>query len=305
MGHDVIGIGYAGVDQLCQLPVFPRPGSKNPVTSYLRQGGGQTATAMTALARWGQNVAAVCAVGDDDLGRDAIDELAADGVDTAHMVVRAGHSTQTSMIFVEQDSGERTIVYHRDLAINLQPGDLDLELLEHTRCLFLDGHEELGLVAARRAQELGVCVVLDAERLLPLTEQLLPLCDVVLCGNDFPGQLTGEPIPERQLQAMAARGIAIVGMTQGDQGCLALSEGTLTHRPAFRTDVVDTTGAGDVFHAGFTYAHLSGHPLPECLDFANAAAALKCTAPGGRTGIPHDPQRIWDLVTHGERHQRP
>ncbi len=301
MGHDVIGIGYAGVDQLCQLPSFPRPGTKNPVTRYLRQGGGQTATAMTALARWGLRVAAVCAVGDDDLGRGAVAELAADGVDTAHMVTRGGRSTQTSMIFVEQGSGERTIVYHRDLAINLQPGDLDLGLLEGCRCLFLDGHEELGLAAARRARELGVCVVLDAERLLPLSERLLPLCDVVLCSATFPGEFTGEPTHERQLESLAAHGAAIVGMTLGERGSLALSGGTLVHRPAFRTQVVDTTGAGDVFHAGFTHAHLAGHPLEASLDFASAAAAIKCTAPGGRTGIPADPATVWDLVERGER----
>ena len=56
--------------------------------------------------------------------------------------------------------------------------------------------------------------------------------------------------------------------------------------PAFKVNVVDTTGAGDVFHGAFDYAYLQGWDVKKCARFASGASAIKCTRPGGRAGIP-------------------
>jgi sulfofructose kinase len=295
-GFDVVGLGYAAVDLLCRVAAHPQPGTKQAMTGFERQGGGQTATALAALGRWGRRVAAVCAVGDDPEGRFAIDELERDGVDTRWMVERAGVPSLVSVILVDGRSGERTIVHHRDPRLDLQPGELDHSLLDGARCLYLDGHEPAGIEAARAARDRGAVVVLDSERILPPTRELLPLCDVVLCNEQFPREFTGEADPATALRAIARLGPATVGMTRGERGALAVRDGALVARPAFDCPVVDTTGAGDVFHAGFVHALLDDHPLEACLDFASAAAALKCGAPGGRAGIPGDPGEVWALV---------
>jgi len=298
---DVIGLGYAAVDLLCRVAAHPAPGTKQAMTGFERQGGGQTATALAALGRWGRRVAAVCAVGDDPEGRFAVGELARDGVDTRWMVERPGVPSLLSVILVDEASGERTIVHRRDPRLDLQPGELDPTLLDGARCLFLDGHEPACVEAARLARERGVPVVLDSERILPPTRALLPLCDVVLCNAQFPAEFTGESEPAAALRALARLGPRIVGLTRGARGSLALADGELVARAAFDCPVVDTTGAGDVFHAGFVHALLDGRSVGDCLDFASAAAALKCGSPGGRAGIPRDPDAVWTLVGEGTR----
>ncbi len=85
---------------------------------------------------------------------------------------------------------------------------------------------------------------------------------------------------------MRAAGPAVAGVTLGRGGFAALDDSGLTARGGFRVPVVDTTGCGDVFHAAYLFGLLEGWPLAERLDFANAAAALKCRELGGRAGIP-------------------
>jgi sulfofructose kinase len=77
-----------------------------------------------------------------------------------------------------------------------------------------------------------------------------------------------------------------VATTHGRAGCLALVDGRLEHVPAFAVPVLDTTGAGDVFHAGYAFARAKGHPWLACLEFGAATAALKCRDWGGRRGLP-------------------
>jgi len=298
---DVVGIGYAGVDHLCQVPHFPVRGRKMLMSRFLQQGGGQTGTAMVALSRWGLRVAAVVAVGDDGLGRLALQGLRDEGVDVSAAVVREGVPTQTAFIMAEEEGGERTIVYLRDPGLNLGAGDVDLSIIERARCLFIDGHEEISLYAARYAREVGVPVVLDCERRRPFTEQLLRLSTVVLCDTRFPRKFTGLSDLRSQLMSLSGYDMDVLGMTLGDRGAVLLDGDRLQHSPSFDLPAVDSTGAGDLFHAGFTYAWLQRRPLPDCLEFACAAAAIKCTALGGRSGIPATPEEVWELVGDGAR----
>ena len=246
-------------------------------------------------------VAAVCAVGDDDLGRLAVAGLDEEGVDVSRCVVREGVPTQTAFIMAEEDGGERSIVYLRDPRLDLVEGDVDLSILERTRCLFIDGHEELSLVAARRARKIGVPVVFDCERIRPFTEELLGLCTVVLCDTKFPGEFTGLADIRSQLLSLSGYDMDVLGMTLGDRGAVLLDGYQLFHCPAFDLPAVDSTGAGDLFHAGFTFAWLNRRSLADCLEFGSAAAAIKCTALGGRTAIPRDAEVVWELVRSGLR----
>jgi sulfofructose kinase len=96
----------------------------------------------------------------------------------------------------------------------------------------------------------------------------------------------------------------LAAATLGPEGVLAFDGKRLLHAPAFCVPVVDTTGAGDIFHAGFIYALLQDWPLDRQLEFACAAAALNCTAVGARGGIqPLDD--IANLIASGTRHPTP
>ena len=129
--------------------------------------------------------------------------------------------------------------------------------------------------------------------------------DYLIVSRDIPGRLTGEPDLEMALRQMQRRyGCRLTAATLGDNGVLAWDGKQSQHSPAFDVPVVDTTGAGDIFHAGFIYGLLQNWPLERQLDFACAAAALNCTAAGARGGI-QPVEAIEELMATGIRRHTP
>jgi ribokinase len=136
-------------------------------------------------------------------------------------------------------------------------------------------------------REAGGLVMLDAERVKDGTLDLLPLCDVQIVSEQFGRQATGEDDPAQAARALHARYGNLAVVTAGERGSWCVGWGEAFHTPAFRVNVVDTTGAGDVFHGGFLYGLLKDWPLRHVARFASAMAALKCRSAGGRAGIPY------------------
>jgi sugar/nucleoside kinase (ribokinase family) len=128
--------------------------------------------------------------------------------------------------------------------------------------------------------------VLDTDTPAPGIDELLRLTDVLIVAAEFPSRLTGIGELRAAVRAAAKRGPWFVGVTLGPGGALAMVHGELHYVPALRVPVVDSTGAGDIFHAGCIYGLLRGWPARDTLRFAAAAAALKCEKLGGRPGIP-------------------
>src|SRR5690606_19712282 len=101
-----------------------------------------------------------------------------------------------------------------------------------------------------------------------------------------PAQLTGLSSLEQSLPALHERhGLRVAGATLGADGVVAWDGRRLHRVAAYRVATVDTTGAGDVFHAGLLFGLLQGCPLERQLDFVCAAAALNCTAVGAQGGL--------------------
>jgi sulfofructose kinase len=97
-------------------------------------------------------------------------------------------------------------------------------------------------------------------------------------------------------------GSRVAAATLGEDGVLAWDGERFHYCPAFEITAFDTTGAGDIFHAGFAYALVQGWNLPQALELSCAAAGLACTAPGARGGIA-PMQRIEELIRKGHRRQ--
>jgi len=285
---DVVGIGLNAIDYLVSLPRYPVPGEKLRMTGFSRQGGGQVATALVALARWGLRTQYVGNVGDDEHGRLSLSLLRAEGIDLEHARIVAGASSQFAIILVEDGSGERTILWDRDARIRVRPGDLPVAEIRRARAVLLDGHDvAASIAAAGEARGAGVPVVLDAEKIQEGTFDLLALCDHVVASRAF-----AETLHPRSGAGEAARrifdrfGPRTATVTAGENGAVGYDGRQVVCAPALRMVVADTTGAGDIFHAGFLHALLAGKPFREILDFANAAAGLSCRKVGGRAAIP-------------------
>jgi ribokinase len=284
---DVVGIGCSAVDYLGIVPKFPEPDVKMQMLDLTQQGGGLAATAMVTVSRLGARAAYVGKIGDDAFGRFIIGELEKEGVSAEHCVIERGGSARFAFIVVDREKGTRTILWSQKGVSALTERELDRVSVLSTRVLLVDEHEpEASLAAAASARKAGIRVVLDAERVSPVTRRLVKLADTVIVPAHFAFELTGEREVERAGDRMRRELGGTVVLTAGVKGSFYTDGAERFHQPAFDVDVVDTTGAGDVFHGAFAFALLHDWTARERAEFASAVAALKCRKLGGRAGIP-------------------
>jgi sugar/nucleoside kinase (ribokinase family) len=129
-------------------------------------------------------------------------------------------------------------------------------------------------------------VVADLDEIYPGVDALIEKIDYLVVSRDFPGRLTGESNLKTALREIQTRyGCVLTAATLGPDGVLAWDGERFHYAPAYRVSVVDTTGAGDIFHAGFLFGLMQGWDLERQLDFSCAAAALNCMHEGARGGI--------------------
>jgi sulfofructose kinase len=299
---DLVGVGLNATDTVIPLSTYPARGSKTEYTTVSTLPGGQVATTVVACQHWGLRTRYIGKLGDDlaaTLHREAFSHAGRDtGVDARIIIVPGAPSAQ-SLILVDAQ-GERTVLIRRDERLALHPADLDRDSIINARALHVDGYDtEAAILAATWAREANIPVIADLDELYPNVEALLSNVDYLIVSRDFPSRLTSEPDLEQALRKMQRRySCRLAAATLGQEGVLAFDGHRLLHTPAFCVPVVDTTGAGDIFHAGFIYALLNDWPLDRQLEFACAAAALNCTAVGARGGI-HSLDDIATLIATG------
>ena len=300
---DLVGVGLNATDTVIHLSTYPRRGSKTEYSTVSTLPGGQVATTVVACQQWGLRTRYIGKLGDDlaaTLHREAFSHA---GVET-HIITVPGAASAQSLILVDAQ-GERTVLIRRDseARLALHPSDLDREWIINARALHIDGYDtEAAILASTWAREANIPVIADLDELYPNVEALLDNVDYLIVSRDFPSRLMSEPDLEQALRKMRHRyNCRLAAATLGEQGVLAFDGKQLLHTPAYSVPVIDTTGAGDIFHAGFIYALLEDWPLDRQLDFACAAAALNCTAVGARGGI-RSLEDIANLISTGTHH---
>ena len=299
---DLVGVGLNATDTLIPLSIYPARGSKVEYRTATVMPGGQTATTVVACQTWGLRTRYVGKIGDDDAARLHRDAFARAGVEAQLITVPGGLSPQ-SMILVDE-GGERTVLCRRDQRLVLQPEDLDREWIANARALHVDGYDTAAAtVAAGWARAAGIPVIADLDELYPGVEKLIENIDYLIVSRDFPCRLMAEPNLESALRRMQLRfGCRLTAATLGQDGVLAWDGKQFLSSSAYRVPVVDTTGAGDIFHAGFIYGLLQDWPLERQLDFSCAAAAMNCMAAGARGGI-QTVEAIEELMATTPRYQ--
>lgn len=298
---DLVGVGLNATDTVIPLSSYPSPGSKVEFREKTILPGGQVATTVIACQQWGLQTRYVGKLGDDNAAKLHRDEFARAGVET-HLFTAPGCASQQSIILVDAE-GERTVLSRRDEGVALLPTEISREWIVNARALHVDGYDTAAAtLAARWARAAGVPVIADLDELYPGVEELLNNIDYLIVSRDFPTRLTGEPTLETALQAMRSTyGCQLAAATLGHDGVVAFDGRKFHHAAAYRVPVADTTGAGDIFHAGFIFGLLQNWPLDRQLDFACAAAALNCSAVGARGGI-RTVEEIMTLIESGPRY---
>src|SRR5712691_2712224 len=258
---DVVGVGLNATDTFIPVAHYPSRGSKVEFRSAKVLPGGQVATAMIACQKWGLRTRYVGKVGDDSAAELHRAEFARAGVE-AHLLVAPGCPSQQAFILVD-DSGERTVLWKRDDRLTLRPEELQQDWIATARALHVDGHDTPAAAAAAGwARDAGIPVIADVDELYPGVETLMKSVDYLITSRDIPGRLMGEPNLRKSLPVLRERfDCRLTAATLGEEGVLAWDGARFHYASAFRIEPVDTTGAGDIFHAGFIYGLLQGWPF--------------------------------------------
>ena len=285
--REVVGVGFNTIDHVYLVDRAAAAGEKVRVRNYFRQAGGQVPTAMAALSKWGLSTSYVGPLADDDGGWEQRASLEDFGVDLSQCWRVRDRATQTSFIAVDVESGERTIHWHRDEALRIFAADVEHLCFQGVRAVLLDGEEiETSVAVATAARTAGALVVVDIDEPSPEVGTLLGVADIAILPQDFVKRFSGSDDLVLGIRRVGEIGSQTVVATAGAAGAVALSRGTIIHQPAPEVDCIDTTSAGDVFHAGFLFAKLEGSTDEAAISFAAAAAALVCVKLGGRAAIP-------------------
>jgi sugar/nucleoside kinase (ribokinase family) len=235
------------------------------------------------------------------MGSFSMKSLQDECIDLSSVVRVEGVMNQFAFILVDAATGERTIIWKRDERLGMQPEEVPGEAVLQGRFLLLDGHDaQAAAQAARLTRGSDTRVVVDAETVKPGTEDLIHTSDFVVASSRFPQAFTDETNLETAMKAIYRQGPRCVVTTLGKEGALCLCETGWVRSAGFKIKCVDSTGAGDVFHGAFIFGLCRGWAMERILDFANAAAAINCTAIGARGGIK-PVEAIFDLIETGER----
>jgi sulfofructose kinase len=284
---DIYGIGQCALDYIGKISAYPSPDSKCEFFDMHIQGGGPVATALVALSRWGLSTAFSGVVGEDHFGRQILSELQLECVDTKDVVVRHGKSSQFAFIIAEPTTGQRTIFWRRPTGEPLSENDLNLKRVLSSQLVHTDGmFTEASIYACRSAYSAGIPVSVDAGSMREGMLEIASCSTYFLASSTFASTFLGRDDPGIACEKLIQLGPEVVCVTLGSEGYIAQIGKKVIEKPAYSVQAVDTTGCGDLFHAGFIYGLMKKWDIETSLDFAAWAAAMVSRNLGGRMGIP-------------------
>lgn len=284
----IVGFGENSVDIVYRLPRYPQPGtmtSKVAIEQRDVRPGGQVATTLATCASFGLPTRYLGAFGNDEHGVIIRDALRQRGVDVTFAVQREA-SNRYAVILID-GSEERLILWQRDARLAVSPTDVRREWIAGATFVHVDATDvDAAIALARMARQAGLDVTCDIDEVRPQTKSLLDAVSIPILAEHVPAALTGESDAERALRTLRHHHPGRLVVTLGPRGSAMLDGDRYLPVPGFAVDVVDTTGAGDVFRGAFIGALLRGAEPEAILRFANAAAAVSCTKEGAMSGVP-------------------
>lgn len=291
---DIVVVGSLNADLFLRVHRLPRPGETVHCYDSLSTLGGKGGNQAAAAARLGGRVSMVGRVGNDPFGSRSIEDLARQGIDTRHVIVDEETPTGTATVILP-DRGANRIFVSPGANGRVDKGDVDNaeELLEHARILVLQF--EIPFETVRHATELasrhGVKTILNPAPGYARPAEFLAQVDYLVPNATEAAILTGIgvkglPAARKAAEKLLSDGVPAVIVTLGGKGALVAAGQELTHEPARKVQVVDTTAAGDAFVGALAVALVEGFSLREAVRYANCAGALATTKLGSRISLP-------------------
>jgi ribokinase len=294
MMNKVVVVGSTNTDLTIRVPRIPAPGETALGREFRITAGGKGANQAVAAARAGASVVFVSALGTDDFGQRALENLTREGIDVS-LVRRLPDAPSGVALIVVDDRGENSIAVAsgangqltRDDVLPLAPmvdrEDVILVQLE----IPLEAVEAAAWIATRRHARL----ILNPAPARALPEAFFGAASVVTPNELEVEHLTGIAVSDeaglqRAAEALHHLGAEEVVITLGQRGVFHSAGDRSELVPAFKVEPVDTTAAGDVFNGALAAALVEGRPFPDALRFANAAAAISVTRAGAQSSAP-------------------
>jgi ribokinase len=281
-------IGDVNVDLIARIDKMPELGKQVITKEFQTHGGGCSANFSLSCARLGMDIQLFGKVGDDVFGTYVLVELEDNKVDTTNVLLT---DIKTGVTVAIVQGIERSFITFRGSNATYSLNDIDITKIHadivHLPSYFLmDGlkYDYVKLIDLLHGAKIPVSFDtgwdprgFTRETVEPLFE-ILPRTDVFLPNLDEARSILGldpKTGPERAAEILLDMGIKVVAIKMGKDGCWVADRDSIEYVPSFNVKVVDTTGAGDNFNAGFVSAHISGRPPKECAIIGSATAALK------------------------------
>lgn len=287
--NTILCVGRAVWDQIFYVDSLPLVSGKVSAHHHQEAGGGPAATAAVAITHLGGNSILWSKLGDDNAGRSITKELFMYGVDISEICIIPEATSPVAAVLVD-NSGERGIAAYSDSNLYRSTDSLPEVIPTSTNMVLADVRWPEGAhYALTLAQKMSIPSVLDIEKTNhPNLEKLISLATYAVFSEDGLKSFAQETELMSALHKANCVCCGTVCVTVGDKGCMWLEGKTVKSQQSFKVETVDTTGAGDVFHGALALCLSRGRKFEEAVRFASAAAALKCTKPGGRAGIPDE-----------------
>lgn len=313
---DVVCLGILVAD-VWGKPVneWPERGRLSLVDEMGMGVGGCAANSGISLTKLGVATSVMGKVGDDGFGRFVTGQLQAEGVDVSRVRVDETTGTSATMVMID-DAGERSFIHAIGANATVRPDELDMDLITSAKvfdfagALVMPGFDgEPAASVLEAAQQAGVTTCMDTVwdatgRWMELIAPCLPHCDIFLPSYAEAVEITGETEPEKAAGVLLDAGVKTAGLKLGAEGCYLRTADEELRLPAYEVEVVDGTGSGDAFVAGFIRGLLAGWDLERVGRFANAVGALCVTGVGTTAGVRGFEQTSEFLVEKGDSHLR-
>lgn len=290
-GPAILCAGIIVLDEVFRVERFPAPDGKMQARDFFVVNGGCAANAAVAIARLGGRASLTGPLGgpagEDANGDRVLAALTREQIDCSGCRRLDGVTTPVSAIFIDA-RGERMIVTYRDDRLaDVSPVNPEGQVVRAQAVLADNRFPAFVRPICIAARQHSIPMVLDADRPTEISEDLFQIASHVIFSGECLRATTRCHDLATALALMAKVTTAFLAVTDGPNDILWLDGGRLRGSPAFRIAAVDTLGAGDVFHGGFTLALAEGADIAGAIRFAAAAAALKCSRLGGSMGAPH------------------
>ncbi|MFD2370686.1 ribokinase [Brevibacillus sp. GCM10020057] len=288
----VVVIGSLNMDLVVEADRPPQMGETVHGNNVHFIPGGKGANQAVASARLGAKTAMIGAVGADAFGKELLQALKQEGIDVDGVKTVPDMHTGVASIVLSQGDNQIIVVAGANGKVTAEDIDRHRDWIAQADVVLLQLEIPLETVmhAASKAKELGKMVVLNPAPARALPDELLRQVDVLIPNESelfLLAQTDADAGLEKAMQAMLQKGVTTVVTTLGAKGAAYMTAaGESGHVASYRVQVVDTTGAGDSFNAGFSCAIAGGAAVREAVAFATKVAALAVTRLGAQAGMP-------------------